>query len=32
METLKLDSANFDSVVNSGSQPVLIDFYADWCG
>lgn len=32
METLKLDSANFDSVVSSGSQPILVDFYADWCG
>jgi len=27
-----LDSANFESHINNAQHPVLVDFYADWCG
>lgn len=27
-----LTDATFDRVVNSASVPVMVDFYADWCG
>ncbi len=29
---LKLNSENFDDEVIKSSEPVLVDFYADWCG
>ncbi len=29
---LSLTDANFEAVTASTDQPVLIDFYADWCG
>ncbi|MCI8724613.1 MAG: thioredoxin [Hungatella sp.] len=31
MSVLKVNKNNFDSVKNS-EKPVLLDFYADWCG
>ena len=31
MNALKLNKDNFDSAIKS-EKPVLIDFYADWCG
>lgn len=29
---LPLNDANFDRVVEGSSVPVIVDFYADWCG
>ena len=29
---LQLTDANFDRVVEGASVPVIVDFYADWCG
>ena len=29
---LKLNSENFKKEVLNSEQPVLVDFYADWCG
>lgn len=29
---IKVDSASFDSEVLNSDTPVLVDFYADWCG
>ncbi len=31
MSVLKITKENFDAVKN-GDKPVLLDFYADWCG
>ena len=31
MSLIKVNSENFESVKNS-ANPVLLDFYADWCG
>ncbi len=27
-----LTDANFDTVINNSTVPVMVDFYADWCG
>lgn len=32
MAVNKVTDANFDSDVLKNSLPVLVDFYADWCG
>jgi thioredoxin 1 len=32
MDELKITAANFENEVLRSDQPVLLDFYADWCG
>lgn len=32
MTAIELNDVNFDSEVKRSTQPVLVDFYADWCG
>jgi thioredoxin 2 len=29
---LKVSDASFEQTINGSSVPVLVDFYADWCG
>ena len=32
MSVLKIDSENFSEKVIQSEKPVILDFYADWCG
>ena len=32
MAVVKLTEGNFEQEVMQAGQPVLVDFYADWCG
>jgi len=31
-KTIHVEQTNFDEQVLQSKQPVLVDFYADWCG
>jgi thioredoxin 1 len=32
MATVKIDKSNFQSAVLQANEPVVVDFWAEWCG
>jgi thioredoxin 1 len=32
MKTLTLNNENFESTISGSRSPVLVDFWAEWCG
>lgn len=32
MSVIKINKVNFQNKVKNSDKPVLLDFYADWCG
>lgn len=30
--TLTLDDTNFESTISESTKPILVDFWAEWCG